>query len=148
MSSSGGNPFQQQQQSADGKKGKDGKGGDKTTTTTTKKLPAHLQRIFIHPTSVNFKTNQFRLPYLYYMTTHHTTKPYVMDCTEVNPYLTSDYSYHFRPHGLKIPILMIILKQHFKTLINYVVEQPQHIDLFFSSPFIAAMSLLMASGGY
>jgi len=125
----------------------------------------NLQRVFIHPSSCLFKTSQFRLPYLYYMTTQHTSKPYIMDATEINLYslllttktlsmyhlgyvLTCENYIHLRPHGLKIPILIVLLKQHFSTLMNYIVEQPQHINLLFSSPFMFALSLLMATGGY
>lgn len=44
------------------------------------------ERVFIHPTSINFTTNDWSCPWLVYHEKVHTSKVFVRDCTEVSPY--------------------------------------------------------------
>ena len=42
--------------------------------------------VFIHPSSINFKTNDWSCPWLVYHERVHTSRVFVRDCTEVSPY--------------------------------------------------------------
>ncbi|CAM9855013.1 unnamed protein product, partial [Ectocarpus sp. 12 AP-2014] len=43
-------------------------------------------RVFIHPSSINFRTNDWSCPWLVYHERVHTSRVFVRDCTEVSPY--------------------------------------------------------------
>ena len=67
---------------------------------------------------------------------------YVLKCTTTQGGVIS-----LRPRGIKIPILLLLLKQHFFTLLDHIVRAPDDMHLLFSSPFMNVMCLLMA-GSY
>ncbi|CAN0198229.1 unnamed protein product, partial [Ectocarpus fasciculatus] len=48
--------------------------------------PGKDDRVFIHPSSINFKTNDWSCPWLVYHERVHTSRVFVRDCTEVSPY--------------------------------------------------------------
>lgn len=46
----------------------------------------HEERVFIHPSSLNFIVGTFSCPWLVYHRLIHTSKAFVSDATECNPY--------------------------------------------------------------
>ncbi|CBN75205.1 conserved unknown protein [Ectocarpus siliculosus] len=48
--------------------------------------PGKDDRVFIHPSSINFRTNDWSCPWLVYHERVHTSRVFVRDCTEVSPY--------------------------------------------------------------
>lgn len=48
--------------------------------------PGKDDRVFIHPSSINFRTNDWSCPWLVYHERVHTSRVFARDCTEVSPY--------------------------------------------------------------
>jgi ATP-dependent RNA helicase DHX57 len=45
-----------------------------------------LERVWLHPGSLNFKENKFASPFLVFNECVTTSRPFLRDCTEVSPY--------------------------------------------------------------
>lgn len=57
-----------------------------TRSRGPKSGPGEDDRVFIHPSSINFNTNDWSCPWLVYHERVHTSRVFVRDCTEVSPY--------------------------------------------------------------
>jgi ATP-dependent RNA helicase DHX57 len=120
------------------------------------------RRVFLHPSSVNFRQNRFPSPFLVYLQMMETQKLYVYDTTMVLPYslllfggaLSADHQ-----KGIvsvsdwiklrappRIAALVKALRREADRLLWQKVEDPS-IDIF-SSPVIEALLRLLTGSGF
>ena len=120
-----------------------------------------LQRVFIHPSSVNFHAASFANSFLVYGDRQFTTKPYLRDTTEVTAFpilffggtLISNYAsglvtidgwLHFSAPG-RVVALIEGLRQAVDELLDRKIENTA-LDIYCSKALKAVVKLIATDG--
>jgi len=120
-----------------------------------------LQRVFIHPSSVNFNATSFANSFLIYADRQFTTKPYLRDTTEVTAYpilffggtlvpnytsglVTIDGWLHFSSPG-RVVALIEGLRQALDELLDKKIENPS-LDIYSSAALKVVVRLISTDG--
>ncbi|CAM9135591.1 unnamed protein product [Choristocarpus tenellus] len=123
--------------------------------------PGKDDRVFIHPSSTNFTTNDWSCPWLVYHERVHTSRVFVRDCTEVSPYalllfggqvavqaglgrITVDDWVRFEAIG-RIAALVNKLRQRLDSMLLEKIGDPR-LDIAGSKLSMALVELLQTDG--
>jgi HrpA-like RNA helicase len=121
-------------------------------------------RVFIHPRSVNHRSNEYSCPWLVYLSFVQTSKPYIQDCSMASVYalllfggkvrlerggelVTVDDWVRFRPAGGKVSVLVKQLREELDRVLRHLIRRP-HDTALLESPVMEAITMLLKGGGY
>ena len=120
------------------------------------------ERVFLHPSSVNFKEGGFASPWMVYFQKVKTSRVFIRDSTMVPPYamalfggslevvytrnkiVVDGWAYFDAP--ARVGVLVQELRKELSTLLNRKIENPG-IDIS-ESPLIDAITRLLTKAGY
>eukprot|EP00946_MAST-07B_sp_MAST-7B-sp1_P000372 g372.t1 len=120
------------------------------------------ERVFLHPSSVNFKEGGFVSPWMVYFQKVKTSRVFIRDCTMVPPYamllfggqlevqhtrnkiVIDGWMYFDAP--ARVAVLIQELRRELDLLLGRKIEHPE-IDIS-SSPLIDAITRLLVKAGY
>ena len=120
------------------------------------------ERVFLHPSSVNFSEGGFISPWLVYFQKVRTSKIFIRDSTMVPPYalllfggslrvehtrnkiVVDDWMYFNTP--ARVGVLIRELRSELECLLSQKMENP-HLEIS-SSPLIDAVTMLLGKSGF
>lgn len=100
------------------------------------------QRVFVHPSSLQFKTTYFSSPWLLFHSIVKTSKPFIRECAMVEPYAILLFGGSFEVEHTKnriimdkwiyfnavprISVLVKAIRQRFDVLLSAKISDPRH----------------------